>query len=264
MAKSKEAKSTAVVPWQQELAEQAKAAVKTVESVAVGQFFSVRAGVLAWAGNPVPGNQMGVVIADGVLEHAFYEGDFDPDQPASPVCFAFGRDEAEMKPHEKSTKPQAPKCQGCPNNAFGSAEKGKGKACKNLARLALLPAGQFNAKGEFELDDDPAHYQSAAAGFYRVSVTSVKGYAAYVMSVANTLERPPHGVITRIKIVPDAKSQFKTTFETIESAPDELMPVLMARHKELAEAIMFPYQAMTEAAEPKVKNQGKSRGKGKY
>lgn len=264
MAKSKEAKSTAVVPWQQELAEQTKAAVKSMESVATGQFFSTRAGVLSWAGNPLPNNQMGVVIADGVFEHAFYEGDFDSDNPTSPVCFAFGRDEAAMAPHEKSTKPQAEKCAGCPNNVFGSAEKGRGKACKNMARLALLPAGQFNAKGEFELDDDPAHYQAATPGYYRVSVTSVKGYAAHVLGMANLLERPPHAVVTKIKVIPDAKNQFKSSFETLMPAPDELMPVLMARHKELADAIMFPYQPPSDEAPEKGKPPKQGRGKGKY
>jgi hypothetical protein len=171
-----------------------------------------------------------------------------------------------MAPHEKSAKPQAESCHVCPNNVFGSADKGKGKACKNMMRLALLPAGTFTAAGVFELDEDPSHYQTASPGYFRVSVTSVKGYAAYVNQLKDTLRRPPHGVVTKVKVQPDAKTQLRTSFELLLSLPDELMPAVMARHKELAGSIDFPYLAASEApaAPGKGGTKGGTKDKKKY
>ena len=45
-----------------------------------------------------------IIVADFGFENALYEAAFDPDNPASPVCYAFGRDADGMKPHKDSPK----------------------------------------------------------------------------------------------------------------------------------------------------------------
>src|SRR5271170_6510523 len=97
---TKKAATTAIVNYEAELAEQAQIAAGMEASTASGQFFGLRAGVLTYNDAPLPNNEMAVVILDGVLENVFYEGAYDPDTPQSPMCFAFGRDEATMAPHE--------------------------------------------------------------------------------------------------------------------------------------------------------------------
>jgi hypothetical protein len=83
-----------------------------------------------------------------------------------------------------------------------------------------------------------------------------------VKQVAGTLKRPPHGVFALVKVVPDAKSQFRVLFEVIDKVPNELMGVIMQRHKEVQSLIDFPYQIDTEEAKPKAKPQkGKPTGK---
>ena len=239
-------KSTAVATWNEELAKQAVVAAGMEAGAGGGQFFSLKAGQLSFGGAPFPNNEMACVILDGVMEHVFYEGKFVEGAPASPKCFAFGRSLDEMAPHKvclEAGSAESDACAGCPRNEWGSADVGKGKACRNTRRLALIPAGSFDNQGRLQLIDDPEHYKAAELAYMRLPVTSVKGYAGFVNQLAAALKRPPHGVVTRIKCVPDTATQFKVTFMPIQALPDSVMGVVMERHKEASDAIMFPYAA---------------------
>lgn len=244
MAKAKKP-GTALVNWDEEMAKQAVAAKTMEDSTATGQFFSVRAGQLSFNGAPVPGNRMGVVILDAVMENVFYEGEFNPDQPTSPTCYAFGRSLEELAPHEQVDDKQSDKCQGCPMNEFGTADKGRGKACRNTRRLALLPAGTFKPNGDFELIADPKHYETAQAAFLKLPVTSVRGYSGFVKSASVVMHRPPHGIATCITVQPDPKNQVAVTFEPLEKMPNAVMAAIMKRHDEMRELIAFPYQKVS-------------------
>lgn len=242
-------KTTALVTWQEELAKQAEIASKMEESAGGGQFFSTRGGILTWQDAPMPDNQMAVIIVDSVLENVFYEGRYDPDQPQSPTCFAFGRDEKTIKPHDvvvEAGTAQHESCAGCPHNEWGSADTGRGKACRNTRRLAMIPAGTFDKLGKLQLIDDPDHFKSTIVGFMKLPVTSVKGYANFVKQVANALHRPPFGIVTKVRVVPDASTQFKVLFEPLTEVPDELMPAVLERHNEVKSVIDFPYRASDE------------------
>jgi len=247
------AKSTDLMKWDEELAKQAEIAAG-METGSVGQFFSIRSGILSWQDSPMPNNQMAVIIVDAILENVFYEGKFDPDTPQSPTCFAFGRVEADMVPHKvvfDAGNQQCDTCANCPMNEFGSADTGRGKACRNTRRLALIPAGTLDAAGQFTLIDDLDHFASTPIGFMKLPVTSVRGYAGYVKQVAGVLRRPPHGVITKIKVVPDSKTQFRILFEGVGPVPDDVMGAIMDRHVEAKSIIDFPYSPIDAEEEPK-------------
>lgn len=251
--KATASKTTALVKWDEELAKQAEVAAGMEANTGGGQFFSTKGGILSWQDAPLPNNQMAVVILDSVLENVFYEGRYDPDVPQGPICFAFGRDEKSMEPHKivvEAGNHQHDQCAGCPMNEFGTAEVGKGKACRNTRRLGMIPAGTFNAAGKFELIEDEEHFASTAVGFMKLPVTSVKGYASFVKQVAGALRRPPFGIVTKVKVVPDPKSQFKVVFEPIMNLPDELMGAIMQRHEEVKSTIDFPYQPNDEEQAP--------------
>ena len=131
---------------------------------------------------------------------------------------------------------------------------GKGKACRNTRRLAMIAAGTLE-KGRFTMFDDLEHFEKSALAYMKLPVTSVKGYATFVKQIAGSLKRPPFAVFTKVKVVDDDKTQFKVTFEPLASAPNELIPVLKARHEEAKEAIEFPYIATEEeeVVKPKAK-----------
>lgn len=254
MAQQKKGKGTALAKWDEELARRAQVAAAMEESVASGQFFSTRGGVLAFNDSPLPGNQMAVVILDSIMENTYYEGDFDPDNPSGPTCYAFGREEKELAPHAQVVEAgtaQSEQCAGCPMNEWGTADKGRGKACKNTRRLALIPAGTINEKTDaVDLFDDEEHFKTAQVAYLRVPVTSVKGYAAFVKQVVGALRRPPCGIFTKVSVVTDPKTQFKVVFEPIGEIPDALMGTVLARAEEAEQLIAFPYPRYDEEEKP--------------
>lgn len=240
---------TAVANWEEQMAAEAAVATKVLAGVGVGQFFSVRGGVLSFDGNKVPHSKMGVVIVGMILENAYYQEDFDPDAPAPPDCFAFGLDADTMAPHEIVIEKQdeGQGCLKCQWNQWGTADKGKGKACKNMVRLALLPAGNYDKPGEeFNLIEDVDHYATAKIAYLRVPVTSIRGYAAYVRQLDAVAKRAPHYVASMIKAEPHTKNQVEVSFSLIDKFGADIGPTLKGRHDEAMKAIDFPYQAKTD------------------
>ena len=246
---------TEIVDWQAEMAAQAQIAAGAQRSAGGGgKFFSLQGGIIQYDGNPLPGNQMAVVILADIMENSWYDGPFDPSNPASPKCFAFGRHEDAMEPHvavdqDEYFERQHDVCKDCPRNEWGSAPQGRGKDCKNVMRLAMIPAGQYKPQGkgrnvtfEFEPYDDPTHFARAEVAFLKLPVTSVKNYAKYVKQLAADMGRPPWGVVTNIYLEPDPKSQYKVMFEIVDTLDDELLPTVMNRHKAEESTIDFPYQ----------------------
>ncbi len=263
MVKQKENKNLPV-KWDEEMARQAQVAADMENSVATGQFFSTQGGVLSWNGMPMPNNMMAVIILDSILENVYYTGNYDPENPQGPTCFAFGRDDASLAPHKvivENGTAQSDVCRECRWNEWGTADRGKGKACKNIRRLALISAGNLDAQGTGKMIQPfgAEELESGQIGFFKLAVTSVKGYAAYVKQVAGALKRPPYGVYTLVRVVPDPKSQFKTQFMPLGLVPTELLPIVMKRHEEAIAGIDFPYLPADEAP-VKVKQQNKKTG----
>ena len=140
---------TALATWDEQLAQQAEVAAGMEKNVAGGQFFSLRSATLSFNDAPITGNRMAVIILDGIMENVYYEGEFNADQANSPSCFAFGRDESTIAPHESvvaAGQAQHEQCQGCPHNEWGTADRGRGKACRNTRRLGLISAGNLDER----------------------------------------------------------------------------------------------------------------------
>jgi hypothetical protein len=253
-----------IVNYDKAWAEQA-AQYAAQEQLAGGTFLSTRGGTLSFGEELLPGNQACVIILDAVKENTYYQGKFDPDNAMPPVCYAFGRgpkEEDEMAPHASMQTdlsyfvPQATECKVCPHHEWGSANQGRGKACQERRRLALIPAGFYTPKRgsrdfDLQLFDDVKHFQTADIAFLKLSVGSVKEWGKFVNQVVTTFHRPPHGVIARIGLVPDAKWQFLTTFEVIEELPGDLTQIIMQRHDEATKGVIqgyLPPQDKTAAA----------------
>lgn len=241
----------AVTNWDEELAREAQVAAASEANTGGAQFFSIRGGILSFNDTPIPGNKIGVIIASSLFENVFYEGDYDPDNLTPPTCFAMAKEEDELAPHKtvvEHDQAQHDSCAGCPMNAWGTADKGRGKACRNTRRLALLPAGELSAAGVFKAYAEEEHFAKAALGALKLPVTSVKGYASFVKQVSGALKRPPFGIFSLMTVVPDAKTQFKVVFEPIAKVPDNLMPIIMKRRDEAALLLDQPYNLDLEAA----------------
>lgn len=269
---------TEIVDWEAEMKAQAEIAKGAQRSSGGGgKFFSTQAGVLSYDKNPLPGNQMAVIIIADIIENSWYEGEYDPNTPASPKCFAFAHHEEALEPHPKVDQDpyferQHDVCNGCPRNEWGSAPKGRGKDCKNVMRLSLIPAGQYKQTGsgrnktvEYEPYEEEEHFARAEEAFLKLPVMSVKNYSKYVKQLADDLGRPPHGVITNIWLESDPKSQYKVMFELMDKVPDDLLPVIMNRHKAAKATIDFPYSPPIEDEEERApaKSNNKLKGAGR-
>ena len=198
----------------------------------------------------MPNNEMAVIILEGILENILYKTLYDKDNPGAPDCYAFGRDQATIAPHEDVENPESDTCALCPQNKWKSNPNGRGgKWCGNRRRLAIISAGSFIG-GQFQATTDPQHFSEADIAYLKLPVMSVANYQGYVKQVGNALHRPPYAVFTKIKVVPDGDSQFRVTFDVLGKVPDELRSVIEARHTQAVEEIEFPYAPMAEQPEP--------------
>jgi hypothetical protein len=238
-------------------AQMAAIAAQYAEAETVGgSFLTTSGGMLQLGGEPLLGNQVCAVIIDSVRENTYYADKYVPDHRAAPRCYAFGRSDDDMAPHPGMQadmgyfSPQHETCKGCPRNEWGSADQGKGKACQNRRRLALLPAGYYVAKPnsrdfDLHLFTDPEHFRGADMAFLKLPVTSVREYGKYVQTLA-AQRRPPFGVVTRLYAEPDPKSQYKIKFEMVDLLPDDILAAVFPRHQAAGTALMTPYSAPSD------------------
>lgn len=261
-------KSTALTNWDEELSKQAAEGAAAEAATGGAKFFSLKGGVLRFGETQAANNEVAAVIVDHCFGNVSYDGSYNPDNPSGPRCFAFARREEDLKPHEKVVAVNrhiCDTCAKCPRNAWGTGTRNdgkpsKGKACRNGRRLALLPAGTLNAKGRLVLSK-PSEMKEAALAFLNLPVSSTREFSTYVQQLNANLKRPPLGVVTKIKVVPDPKTQFKVIFEPLQALDASYLDVVIKRKEEAALSIMQPYEVDVEAKGGKAKSGAKGRGK---
>ena len=158
-----------------------------------------------------------LVIVDFTSRNEYYEGAYDPNNISSPACFAINPEPKSMVPSANSPDKQCDDCASCPMNQFGSA--GKGKACKNMRVLAVLP---------------PDADESTPIWLLKVSPTAIKGFDAFVGGVNRTLGMPPIAVVAQVDFNP-AETFASLTFDV--SRPNENLAVHFARQEEARELL---------------------------
>lgn len=246
-------KQTGLTVYEEQMAEEAEQAAAS-ERPSVANI-SLRGGVMTYQQQVIKDNTMKCVVLASVHENRFYADRFDPDTPTSPVCFSLSTTGDEMVPHDLSLEKQHETCAGCPRAEWGSSLQGtRGKACGEVRRLALLPLAAL---------EDPDTIKESEVAVLKVPVTSVKNWGNYVNNIRNMYRRPPYGVITEIKLVPDPKTQIKVIFAAQGLVQgDQLLGALRDRKVTLDNLLMQPYEQQAEAEQPaQVK---KKVGKKKY
>jgi hypothetical protein len=218
-----------------------------------GLWLTVRSGQLAVGGQAVKGNAIDVMVIDAAYENTFYKGKFDPDAREVPTCYAVARMSEGMVPADNVKERQHPTCTGCPQNVFGSAETGKGKACQNRRRLAVIAADDgLNAKTIARTD----------LAYFKLPVTSGKGWQAYAKNLIKGEKRMPQGVVTRISVVPDEKTQFQVKFQMVHAVEDKMLNAALERRAAEGDNILFKYPDKADAPTKPAKD-GKRKG-GKF
>lgn len=251
---------TAIIPWEQEMANRAKKAAKHEVPFSSFKKISTQGGILKVDDEAIPDNNLRVVVIGALHENQYYSQPFDPRNPTVPDCYAFNQPEDEdnkpedtMFAHAEAENPQGQEepgtdgangnpCSTCWANVMGSADVGRGKACKNIRRLALVT--------EDALESAEA-LANAEVRMLNVPVMSTRNWAKFVNKVADDMSRDYSGVVATLAVVPDPKSQFVLTFEFEEliNFDQELWTAMEAKRAEAMAALnsAYPKQADLDA-----------------
>lgn len=137
------------------------------------------------------GNEIHIVVLDFISANRFYSGPYDPNNPAPPVCFAFGKIIANMEPDTEAPEKQADKCGTCALNQFGSGNNGKSKACKNTRELAFLIVDPEN----------PEDVTAPDAPIYTMSLppTAIRSFDGVVGAIDRALGGTPIKAIITVR-----------------------------------------------------------------
>lgn len=215
-------KNTQIALFEDELAKLADAAVVAERSTSSTAFMSTKGGILSYQGNPIAGNSLEVVVIASPVERLYYASRYDPTKPSGPACYALAVASSGMKPSAAAPEPQCATCQGCPKDEWGSSPTGgKGKACRETRRILMIPADACSSAEAVA---------TAEVAALRPPVTSLKGFATYLQTVATGTRRPLAAVVTRISVAPDPKTQFKVQFDFVRAIEDvEVIKALIER-----------------------------------
>jgi hypothetical protein len=237
---------TAIVTWKE------KMAMVTAQAAAMeapkGGFLSFKSGRLSYDDTPIPGDKMNVVIIDFLLENGMFREKYNAMKPASPMCYAFGREESELKPHPDCEEPQHTDCATCPNNEWGSdPEGGRGKACKNSRRIAVIPADTLLSGVDA--------IKKANVVMCKLPVTSIKIFSKYVNQIVKVLEKPPFAMVTELSLTPNPATIFQVNWKAVDEVRgDDLLQALYEKHVATEKLLFQPYPKMEEDTAPATAN----------
>lgn len=238
--------STALVDVSQELARRAAMIQATEKSDGV-PYISTKGGAFKFQ-DTVLDNPMRVILLDYSLINMYYGAMYDEDNPQPPTCVAVITQgegaEDQMAPLAESPEKQADKCADCPQNVFGTDIRGKGKACKNQRRLALV-----SCRDGAELD---ALSEGSDVAYLRVPPASLSNFRKYVKQLAKVKGLPPLGVITDIGIQQRGGGH-EITFDFVADVPKEKLAAMLKLADGVQDQLLEAPSFEAREARPKAK-----------
>lgn len=225
--------------YDEEMAAIARRRASAEAKSAGGDYISTKGGILSINGNVIDGNCFNAVVVESVFSNAFYEHPYDERNPVPPDCYAFAEDEEGLAPHEECQTAQHPQCAGCPNNAYGTARVGRGKACRNQRRLAVIA------------EDADEGFADSGAQMYILSVapTSLKAWASYVQNVYSTMKKDVSQVVTEITLfTPKGQTYSQLSFNYVRPLTVEEQGAVLPRRDEAMRIMTVPYPKPEETA----------------
>jgi len=232
---------TEVAHWKDRmvaLTKQTKAAEKPQ-----GGFISLKGGRMTYADEILPGDKINAIIVDYRKDNEFYDKPYDAKTPATPRCWAIVRPHEELAPGEDVPEEdrQAPSCDVCPRNEWGSDLKGgKGKACKTSRRLHLFAADDCQ---------NPEEIKKAAYMTMIPPATSTDNFQKLANQITGVLDCPIFGAVVEISVKPHDKFLYMVHYKIIEQIKDPgLLMALLARHETISQKpVVMPKPDAPEA-----------------
>lgn len=138
---------------------------------------------------------MNIVILNAArISRTYYEGTYDPDNPAPPSCWS--ADTQTPAPEVPAEQRMSDKCTTCPMNIKGSANSGAGRACRFNQRLAVAIEGEMDKVYQLQL---PA---TSIFGDAKGSQMGMQAYARFLQA-HNT---PAIAVVTQMSFDVNAET----------------------------------------------------------
>jgi len=196
------------------------AALKSRVATPRGDAIRLKGKVFTFPDGRTTREPINVVVLDWVTERVYYDKPFNPQIPAPPVCSAVGNDISTLTPGESVANPQHETCAGCKRNEWGSAPTGRGKACSERRRLAVVAP-------DATVDTAPMKIS--------VSPTGLKAFDNYVLGM-EVEQKMPIQHLTYIGFNPDVDfPQLK--FRAGPELDDEVLSTMM-RLRQLAQPML--------------------------
>lgn len=219
-------KTTAVMSIQEQIAQQLARQNEAAQSLrSSGSYIGFKNAQLKVDGIAIPANQLDVRVLAALSERAWYSKDFDADAVQVPDCYALDDD----VPHDQAKNPQADSCAECAHNKWGSATRGKGKACRESARVIVIPANVPLASAQMYTAKVPVTSLSTVTSF-----TSRCGQANKLMGE----------FVTKLSVTEDKKTFFKVHLVPVEVTADMDMAALLKAQNAAYELAMTPYPVL--------------------
>lgn len=258
----KRSEPTALEPWEQRMQEQAKED-RAKETLGVARI-THQGGVLQVDGKNVEGNQIPLITLDYIFTKEYYEEKFTPGAHATPVCYAFGDSDKGLVAHPEAPAKQNLKpdgtspCTGCPHNAFGTADVGRGKACKDTRRLLVIAPLMKDGKPTV----DATYVQRVEKRQISIPPASLKNFGVYLTTLQDlTKYGNLREAVTLVKPQPRAKGGHELTFSFLRALTGEelkMLQPLQAGARDLL-ASPFPVIEAEKAEEPAKPVKGQKR-----
>lgn len=217
---------TAVLSIQEQIAAQIARQNETAQGLrSSGSYIGFKNAQLKVDGISIPANELNVRVLAAISERAWYSKDFDADVVQVPDCYTLD----DSVPHLDSVNPQADNCGDCAHNKWGSAARGKGKACREAARVIVIPANVPLASAQMYTAKVPVTSLSTVTSF-----TSRCGQANKLMGE----------FVTKLSVVEDKKSFFKVHLTPVEVTAEMDMAALLKAQDAAYNLAMTPYPTL--------------------
>jgi len=152
-----------------------------------------------------------IIAMNDHISKMYYGGTYVDGSNNAPICASAQGD----KPDPGVPEPQNPTCAGCPNNEWGSGQ-GKGKACKDHRRLAVLIL-PYMTKGILEKPlKEPV--------YFAVNPNSLKALKAYGDSLQH---RGIHFATCITRITWSVKTRWLMEFKLLQMLTNAEAPVVL-------------------------------------
>jgi hypothetical protein len=221
--------TTQVVDREAALKRQIEAQQRMLSKITTAaKFISFKGGNIIIDGKALAGAKTEVIPLAFMGERAYFPGEFDTETRQSPLCYAYsnGDEDEIMAPHKEAKEAQSKTCEECEHNVWGSAAKGRGKACRESVRVALIPA-----------KTDPT---KEAVWHCRIPITSVPAFKSYAGELLG-FGKPLHSAVAELSVTPDAKTFFKIHWMPKRATDPKHMGFVETKAAAAQAAISFPY-----------------------